>query len=162
LAVSLGVAAIVAGLLFITPVNRKAAFAWPEGLEAPGTLVVRVPGALVKVKVEPASATGAAFELRQTLGGFGLPWNRLRVRQDKAEAGAGSLATWSYDGQPRGIYTELDNLLTITVRDPAVRVLRVETGGAKIEVEAGNSGWLEIVDVPAVVGAGPAQKAHAR
>ena len=98
----------------------------------------------------------------RTLGGFGLPWNRLRVRQDTAEAGAGSLATWSYDGQPRGIYTELDNLLTITVRDPAVRVLRVETAGAKVEVEAGNAEWLEIVDVPAVVGAGPAQKAHAR
>lgn len=164
LAVSLAVGAIVAGLLFITPVNRKAAFVWPAGLAAPGTLVVRAPGALVKVKVEPVSAVaaGAAFELRQTLGGFGLPWNRLRVRQDKAEAGWGSLATWSYDGQARGIYTELDNLLTITVRDPAVRVLRVETGGAKVEVEEGNAGWLEIVDVPAVESAGAAQKAHAR
>jgi len=152
LAVWLGVAAIVAGLMFITPVNRRAVFEWPAGVAAPGTLTVRAPGAVVKVSVEPvtAAASGAAFELRQTLGGFGLPWNRLKVRQDKAEAGP--VASWSYEGRATGVYTELDNVLTITVRDPAVRVLRVETGGgAEVEVK-GEARWLEIVQVPA---AGP-------
>lgn len=146
-AISLGVAAIVAGLLFITPVNRRAVFEWPAGTAAPATLSVRAEGALVKVKVEPAGAAGgAAFGLRQTIQGFGLPGGRLRVRRDQAEAGA----IWSYESQARGVYTELENILTITVRDPAVRVLRVETGGdAKVEVEGGKAGWLEIVEVPA-------------
>ncbi len=148
LAISSGVAAIVAGLLFITPVNRKAAFEWPAGKPAPATLVVRAPGAVVKVRVEPATAGGgAAFGLRQTVQGFGLPWNRLRVRQDKADGE--SLATWTYEAQLRGVYTELDNVLTITVRDPAVRVLRVDMGaGAQVEVE-GEARWLEIIQVPA-------------
>lgn len=158
LAVPVGVAAIVAGLMFITPVNRRAVFEWPAGVAAPGTLVVRAPGALVKVKVEPSTtaAGGAAFEVRQTLGGFGLPWNRLRVRQDKADAGP--VANWNYEGRATGVYTELDNVLTITVRDPAVRVLRVETGGgAKVEVEGGQAGWLEIVEGPVAAGAGSAK-----
>jgi len=148
--VPLGVAAIVAGLMFITPVNRRAGFAWPTGVAAPETLVVRAPGAVVKVKVERISAAmgGAAFELKQTLGGFGLPWNRLRVRQNKADAGP--VASWSYEGRATGVYTELDNVLTITVRDPAVRVLRVVMNdGTRIEVEGGKAEWLEIVQLPA-------------
>jgi tetratricopeptide (TPR) repeat protein len=92
------------------------------------------------------AAGGAAFGLRQTIQGFGLPWNRLRVRQDKAEAAA----TWNYEARARGVYTELENVLTITVRDPAVRVLRVEmSAGTRIEVEGGKAEGLEIVEVRA-------------
>jgi membrane-associated PAP2 superfamily phosphatase len=153
LAISASVAVIVAGLLFITPVNRKAAFEWPSGKPVPATLVVRAPGAVIKVRVEPATAAGgAAFGLKQTVQGFGLPWNRLRVRQDKTDGGP--VATWTYEAQLRGAYTELDNVLTITVRDPAVRVLKVETSdGAHVELE-GEAGWLEIVQVPAGAAAG--------
>jgi membrane-associated phospholipid phosphatase len=152
--VSAGVLVLVAGLLLLNPVNRRAAFEWPVGVAAPTTLVVRAPGALVKVKVGPATVAGAAaFEMRQTIKGFGLPWNRLRVRQDKTEAG--SVGVWNYEARARGFYTELDNVLTITVRDPAVRVLRLETGGgAKVEVEGGQAGWLEIIEAPATGGAG--------
>jgi hypothetical protein len=70
------------------------------------------------------------------------------VRQDKADAGP--VASWSYEGRATGVYTELDNVLTITVRDPAVRVLRVVMNdGTRIEVEGGKAEWLEIVQLPA-------------
>jgi membrane-associated PAP2 superfamily phosphatase len=145
---SAGGVVVLAGLLLLNPVNRRNTFAWPTGVAVPGTLVLRVPDALVKVTVEPAAAGGAAFEMRQTIRGYGLPWNRLRVKRDPAEASEAGV--WSYTGRASGFYTDLDNVLTITVRDPAVRVLRVETGGgAKVEVEGGKAGWLEIVEVPA-------------
>jgi lipid A 4'-phosphatase len=156
-AITLGVGVIVAGLLFITPVNRKAVFEWPAGVAVPTTLTVRAPGALVKVRAEPVAAGAAAFGIRHTLQGFGLPWCRLRqaTAGGTASAAATAVTGWSYEGLARGVYTELDNILTITVRDPGVRVLRVEiSDGTRVEFEGAKPAGLEIQEVPEAAAAG--------
>ena len=70
------------------------------------------------------------------------------MRQDHPK----TVASWAYEGRARGVYTELDNVLTITVRDPAVRVLRLEiSDGTRVERE-GKTGGLKIEEVPKAEG----------
>ncbi len=154
LAMAAGVLVMVAGVLLATPTHKNATFRWPTGVAAPAVVEVVAPGAQVRVRVA-ADAAAPALVVRQAIHGFGLPGNRLKVTTDAVSAAA---PVWRYRGQAKGYYTELENLLEITVRPGLRPEFKLEVGaGGRVVVEPGAAGLPVTADVPLSRDAAPAE-----
>jgi membrane-associated PAP2 superfamily phosphatase len=145
-AMGVGVLAMIAGAALATPTHKQSVFRWPATVAPPSAVLVTAPGAQVRVRVAD-SASAPALVLRQAIHGFGLPGNRLKVTPDPATADA----AWRYVGRAKGYYTELENLLEITVRPGLRPDLRLELGAGGRVVLVGAAAELTVgSDVPPI------------
>jgi membrane-associated PAP2 superfamily phosphatase len=146
LAMAAGVLVLVAGVLLATPTNKRSALNWPVTVSPPEAVLLVAPGAQVRVRVAGAE-TLPALGLRQSIQGFGLPGNHLKVRTDPLEP----VATWKYTGLARGYYTELENTLEVTVRSGLRPKLQLQVGpGGRVILEGAAAELSVEADVPVV------------
>jgi hypothetical protein len=141
-----GVLTLVAGVLLATPTNKRSALNWPVTVPPPEEVLVIAPGAQVRVRVA-VGETLPALGLRQSIQGFGLPGNHLKVRTDPLVPAA----TWKYSGLAKGYYTELENILEVTVRSGVRAKLQLQLGAGGRVVLVGAAAELPVeADVPIV------------
>ncbi len=138
-AMGVGVVAMIAGAALATPTNKQSVFRWPATVPPPGTVRVTAPGAQVWVRVTN-SASAPALAIRQSIQGFGLPGNRLKVTRDPVA----EVPVWNYAGRAKGYYTELENILEISVRPGQRPDLRLELGAGGRVVLVGAAAELAV------------------
>ena len=144
IAMAAGVLALVAGVLLATPTHKRSALNWPAAVSPPEEVLVVAPGAQVRVRVV-GGASLPALALRQSIQGFGLPGNHLKVRTDPLSPAA----TWKYSGLAKGYYTELENMLEVTLRSGVQPRLQFQLGaGGRLVLEGVAAELAVEADVP--------------
>ena len=134
-ALILAVVALVIGVLIATPLHKQFKFSWANPELAPSAVVIVSAGADVKIRVNNDS-NGPALSIAQTIQGFGLPGGRLKVSTDPE----GTSVPWTYRGNARGTFTELENVIEIIVSSPKIATLNVQVGaegGVKVDDPSG-------------------------